>query len=157
MALRTIAILSPGDMGHGIGAALGRSGFDVITCLAGRSARTHQLAQRGGFRVVSTLDELVVEADIVLSILVPAQAERVAQAVYRRLQGSQIRRLCLRQRHRMRPIPEDMQQQVDRVAHVEPGVAVDVAVAVGLDAASCVDLQHDRDASHDEPRDDTDE
>ena len=83
MALRTIAILSPGDMGHGIGAALGRSGFDVITCLAGRSARTHQLAQQGGFRIVSTLDELVVEADIVLSILVPAQAECVAQTVAR--------------------------------------------------------------------------
>ena len=83
MALHTIAILSPGDMGHGIGAALGRSGFDVTTCLVGRSARTHQLAQQGGFRMVSTLDELVVEADIVLSILVPAQAERVAQAVAR--------------------------------------------------------------------------
>ena len=83
MALHTIAILSPGDMGHGIGAALGRSGFDVTTCLAGRSARTHQLAQQGGFRTVATLDELVVEADIVLSILVPAQAERVGQAVAR--------------------------------------------------------------------------
>tara|TARA_B110000116_G_scaffold242213_1_gene231330 strand:- start:2458 stop:3237 length:780 start_codon:yes stop_codon:yes gene_type:complete len=33
--------------------------------------------------MVSTLDELVVEADIVLSILVPAHAERVAQAVAR--------------------------------------------------------------------------
>ena len=33
--------------------------------------------------MVPTLDELVVEADIVLSILVPAEAERVARAVAR--------------------------------------------------------------------------
>ena len=33
MAIRTIAILSPGDMGTGFGRDLGRRGYDVITCL----------------------------------------------------------------------------------------------------------------------------
>ena len=35
MNLKTIAILSPGDMGHGVGKVLSEHGYDVITCLAG--------------------------------------------------------------------------------------------------------------------------
>jgi len=81
MAIKTIAILSPGDMGHGVGMALGKHGYDVITCLAGRSQRTRDLAQAGNFREVPTLEILLEEADLILSILVPAQAEGVAQSV----------------------------------------------------------------------------
>ncbi len=78
MSLRTIAILSPGDMGHGVGKALGEHGYDVITCLSGRSERTRVLAETGGFRDVSSLTDMVGEADIILSILVPAAAVGVA-------------------------------------------------------------------------------
>ena len=81
MAIKTIAILSPGDMGHGVGMALGKHGYDVITCLAGRSQRTRDLAQAGNFREVPTLEVLLEEADLILSILVPAHAEGVAQSV----------------------------------------------------------------------------
>ncbi|MCH7800055.1 MAG: NAD(P)-dependent oxidoreductase [Chloroflexi bacterium] len=81
MTLKTIAILSPGDMGHGVGMALGQHGYDIITCLAGRSQRTRELAQKGNFREVPTLDALVTEADLILSILVPSQAEGVARSV----------------------------------------------------------------------------
>ena len=87
---RSIAILSPGDMGHGIGAALGRNGFDVVTCLAGRSPRTAALAEQGGFRIVPTLSELVNEVDAVLSILVPAQAEALAADVARAFEQNRI-------------------------------------------------------------------
>lgn len=81
MTPRTIAILSPGDMGHSVGKILGQNGFDVITCLSGRSDRTKRLALEGNFRVVSSINELVEEADIVLSILVPAYAQSVAEEV----------------------------------------------------------------------------
>lgn len=37
MTQKTIAILRPGDMGGGVGAALARHGDDVIACVAGRS------------------------------------------------------------------------------------------------------------------------
>ena len=87
---RSIAILSPGDMGHGIGAALGRNGFDVVTCLSGRSPRTAALAEQGGFRIVPTLSELVNEVDAVLSILVPAQAEALAAEVAHAFEQSRI-------------------------------------------------------------------
>lgn len=81
MGLRSIAILSPGDMGGGVGAALARRGFDVITCLAGRGAETWARAEREGFRDLPDLEALAAEADLVLSILPPAAAPALAQEV----------------------------------------------------------------------------
>ncbi len=81
MTLKTIAILSPGDMGHGVGKALREHGYDTTTCLQGRSRRTKKLAAAGGFRIVETLEEMVSEADLIMSILVPAAAPGVAQDV----------------------------------------------------------------------------
>ena len=70
----TIAVLMPGDMGHATGAVLIQHGHDVITCLDGRSDHTKELAASAGFRDVGTLDAIVSEADLVLSILPPAAA-----------------------------------------------------------------------------------
>ena len=81
MALSTIAIMSPGDMGHGIGGTLGKHGYDVITCLDGRSDRTRRLANKAGFRIVQDLSALITEADLVLSILVPGHAMDLARQV----------------------------------------------------------------------------
>ena len=63
-----IAILMPGDMGHGVGRALRRHGHDVMTCLAGRSARTRGLAAAAGMRDAGNLETLVAEADLILSM-----------------------------------------------------------------------------------------
>lgn len=76
-----IGILSPGDMGHSIGATLGASGARVLTCLADRSERTRALARQAGFEDVPTLEDLVREAELLLCVLVPAEAPRVASAV----------------------------------------------------------------------------
>ena len=38
--INTVAIMSPGDMGHSVGLELKKHGIDVITCLEGRSDRT---------------------------------------------------------------------------------------------------------------------
>ena len=81
MSIKTIAIQSPGDMGHAVGRALGENGYDVITCLAGRSERTRELASKGKMRDVDSYETLVEAADIVLSILVPAQATGVATQI----------------------------------------------------------------------------
>ena len=81
MAIRTVAILSPGDMGHAVGRALGEHGLDVITCLQGRSERTKGLARQANIRDVPTLEEMVSEADLVLSILVQSEAIGVARTV----------------------------------------------------------------------------
>jgi 3-hydroxyisobutyrate dehydrogenase-like beta-hydroxyacid dehydrogenase len=87
MTIRTVAILSPGEMGSAIGRALHENGFDVITSLDGRSAPTKQRAAACGFRDVGTIDAALADADIVLCIMPPefgpATADLVAAAMRR--------------------------------------------------------------------------
>ncbi|UJR32917.1 hypothetical protein I4U23_020378 [Adineta vaga] len=78
----TIAILSPGDMGHSIGRALLDSNdknFRVITNLTGRSERTQKLSNSAGIIDVKTDEEIVKQADFIFSILVPSEATALAQ------------------------------------------------------------------------------
>ena len=82
----TIGILSPGDMGHTVGDVLHQNGLRVITCLEGRSQRTRQLAEKAGIVDVPTYPQFVTEADLILSIMVPAQAMAAASVVAEALQ-----------------------------------------------------------------------
>jgi len=81
----TIGIISPGDMGHAIGAVLRQHSLRILTNLQDRSARTAALAAQAGMADVADDQTLVREADILLSVLVPAQAyacaERIAAAM----------------------------------------------------------------------------
>ena len=77
----TIAILMPGDMGHAVGRVLREHGHDVITCLKGRGDHTRRLAEAAGFRNVASLNEVVEQAGLLLSILPPAAALDQAHAV----------------------------------------------------------------------------
>ena len=81
MAVETVAILSPGDMGSGVGHALREHEFDVITYLRGRSERTRRLAFNAGFRDVPTMGLLILQADLILCITAPDQAVAVAENV----------------------------------------------------------------------------
>ena len=45
MTIQCVAIISPGDMGHAVGRALGEHGRNVITCLAGRGEGSRQRAK----------------------------------------------------------------------------------------------------------------
>ena len=84
--LKTVGILSPGDMGHTVGDVLCQNGLRVVTCLDGRSPRTHQLAQKAGITDVPTYEQLITEADLILSIMVPAQAAAAAKVVAETMQ-----------------------------------------------------------------------
>lgn len=81
MSTFTVGLLSPGDMGHVVGQVAITSGARVITCLNGRSERTHKLAEIAGIEDVPTYSDLVREASLVICILVPAAAESVAARV----------------------------------------------------------------------------
>jgi 3-hydroxyisobutyrate dehydrogenase-like beta-hydroxyacid dehydrogenase len=76
-----VALLSPGDMGHSVGQVLVENGLRVITCLQGRSERTRGLAAEAGIEDVESYAEMVRQADLLLSIMVPAQAPRAAGRV----------------------------------------------------------------------------
>ena len=81
MTLKTVAILSPGDMGEGVAKSIMGQKIDVITVLAGRSDETRMRADRAGIREVSDLDTLVSEAELVISIMPPEHAEAIAAEV----------------------------------------------------------------------------
>jgi len=81
MPIETIAIMMPGDMGHSVGAALRAKGLRVVTCLDGRSERTRALAAKAGIEDLGDDAALVATADVLLSILVPAEAETLAQRI----------------------------------------------------------------------------
>ncbi len=79
--IKTVAIHSPGDMGNAVGKMLRNHGLRVIAALDERSERTRQLAANAGIADVGTIAQMVQDADIVLSILVPAQATAAAEQV----------------------------------------------------------------------------
>ena len=81
MTLRTIGIISAGDMGSAIGNILCCSGLDVVTPLDGRSDLTRARAAESGMRDVGSIKGCIHEADIVLSVLVPSESQSIANAV----------------------------------------------------------------------------
>jgi 3-hydroxyisobutyrate dehydrogenase-like beta-hydroxyacid dehydrogenase len=76
--MATVGIVSPGAMGSAVGSALRRGGARVVTTIAGRSERTAALARRAQLELLPDLEAVVREADVVLSIVPPAEAAEVA-------------------------------------------------------------------------------
>ena len=85
MPINTVAILSPGDMGHSVGQLLKQHELRVITCLAGRSARTRALSESAGIEDIPDFNNMVALSDIILSItvseVVPEVCNQVAAAL----------------------------------------------------------------------------
>ena len=85
MALNTVAILSPGDMGHAVGQTLREHEIRVVTCLTGRSGRTQVLSEKAGIEDVPNFAEMVAQSDLVMSMTVsgavPEICRQVAEAV----------------------------------------------------------------------------
>lgn len=79
----TIAVLHPGWMGAAIAAHLRARGLDVLWHPPGRGPRTQERARQVDLRPVPDFNELLAQADVLLSICPPAAAEQVARAVTR--------------------------------------------------------------------------
>ena len=80
-----VAIVAPGEMGSAIGRTLAAHGARISTSLAGRGRASAQRAQEAGFKVRTNDDDLVGEADYLLSVVPPgaalALAKRLAPAL----------------------------------------------------------------------------
>jgi len=74
MPIKTVAIQSPGDMGHGVGRVLAEGGYRVVSALDGRSERTRGLAKAAGIEDIGPLSALLEQVDVVLSIMRPDRA-----------------------------------------------------------------------------------
>lgn len=72
-------------MGHAVGREFRAGGLEMLTCLSGRSPRTCRMAELAGFKAVPSLEALVEQSELILSILVPEAALALAQEVARAL------------------------------------------------------------------------
>jgi 3-hydroxyisobutyrate dehydrogenase-like beta-hydroxyacid dehydrogenase len=77
----TIAILSIGQMGVGIASLLITHNYRVITNVSDRSTSTQERARAAKITCVDTDEELVQQADYILSIVPPRDAVATAQRV----------------------------------------------------------------------------
>ena len=85
MSIESVAILSPGDMGHAIDQLLRENELRVLTCLAGRSSRTKELSEKAGITDVPSINELVEQSDVLMSVTVseavPGLCREISDAV----------------------------------------------------------------------------
>jgi 3-hydroxyisobutyrate dehydrogenase-like beta-hydroxyacid dehydrogenase len=81
MSIKTIGLLSPGDMGNVVAKVLQSHGLRVLTCLKGRSERTCMLAREANIGALPTYEELVSETEMLLCIVVPEAALSTARLV----------------------------------------------------------------------------
>ena len=81
MTIQSVGILSPGEMGQAIAAVLAQHGLRTLAALDNRSDRTRQLAAEVQIQDVGSLKNLVTEADVVLSVLVPSAATAAAEQI----------------------------------------------------------------------------
>jgi 3-hydroxyisobutyrate dehydrogenase-like beta-hydroxyacid dehydrogenase len=81
MTGRTIGILHPGEMGAAIGQCLVEQGHTVLWVAAGRSPATAARAKAAGLTDAGSLDALLGQAEVVLSVCPPQAAQAVAGEV----------------------------------------------------------------------------
>lgn len=85
MAFQRIGILSIGEMGYHWARLLASHEVEVLTYTKGRSEVTRKRAENAGVRFVPSLARLVSESDLVVSVVVPSAAKRVAAKVAKAL------------------------------------------------------------------------
>ncbi len=78
---RTIALVHPGEMGISVAACLLRRSHRVLWCGEGRSSATRLRAESFGLVEMPSLQAMVAEADVVISLVPPAEALGMARAV----------------------------------------------------------------------------
>ncbi|HUK40504.1 MAG TPA: NAD(P)-binding domain-containing protein, partial [Candidatus Acidoferrales bacterium] len=78
MAFHKIGILSIGEMGYHWAKILTARGVEVMTFAGDRSETTRQRAENVGVKCLPSMNQLVQEADLIVSIVVPSAAKKVA-------------------------------------------------------------------------------
>jgi 3-hydroxyisobutyrate dehydrogenase-like beta-hydroxyacid dehydrogenase len=81
MQIRSVGVVSPGDMGQAIAGRLKEAGLNVHTALDGRSERTKALARAAGLADCGSMEKLVAACELVISVINPGEALNVAREV----------------------------------------------------------------------------
>lgn len=83
--MKRVGILSIGEMGYHWARLLGSHGVEVLTYAKGRSEVTTKRAANAGVRLIPSMRNLLEQSDIVVSVVVPMAARRVASQVAKAL------------------------------------------------------------------------
>jgi 3-hydroxyisobutyrate dehydrogenase-like beta-hydroxyacid dehydrogenase len=75
----TVGILYCGEMGSAFGKLLRKGGMRVITTCQGRSRATEERARSSGIEILPKLDDVIAQAHIVFSFVLPSAAVDVAR------------------------------------------------------------------------------
>ena len=78
MSFHSIGILSVGEMGYHWAKLLKSNGADVLTVLEERSDITRQRSENAGIKSVPSLADLIMETELVVSVVVPSAASPLA-------------------------------------------------------------------------------
>jgi len=81
MPLQKIGILSIGEMGYHWARMLAARGVEVLSYLKDRGETTRKRAENAGVKPSPSIARLIQEADLIVSIVVPSAATRVATRV----------------------------------------------------------------------------
>jgi 3-hydroxyisobutyrate dehydrogenase-like beta-hydroxyacid dehydrogenase len=74
MKIEKVGLMTPGDMGQAVAMQIKARGFTVCTALDKRSERSRKLARDAGLTDVGSIERLVNECDVVLSVMNPGSA-----------------------------------------------------------------------------------
>jgi len=107
MAFQRIGILSIGEMGYHWAKILTSRGIEVLTYAKDRSETTRKRAENVGVKCVSSTAALVKDADLIVSIVVPSAAKRVATKVAKAAAKSGRRNLLYLDANAISPMTAD--------------------------------------------------
>jgi len=88
LKIRKVGLMSPGDMGQALAIQIQAEGLNVYTALEHRSERTRALAREAALTDVGSLDRLVTECDVVLSVINPGAALDLARELANALRAA---------------------------------------------------------------------
>lgn len=86
--MKCIGLLSPGEMGSAVARRLLSREYRVVTCVTGRSEDTARRAKEAGLDCLSSLDDVIRCADLVISLVTPFGATPLAQDVAASVKGT---------------------------------------------------------------------
>ena len=107
MAFERIGILSIGEMGYHWAKILTGRGVEVLTYAKDRSETTRERAENVGVKCVPSTAALVKDADLIVSIVVPSAAKRVATKVAKAAAKSGRRNLLYLDANAISPMTAD--------------------------------------------------
>ena len=88
MKFEKVGLMTPGDMGQGVAIQIKARGFTVCTALGQRSERSRTLAREAGLTDLGSVERLIEECDVVLSVMNPGAAVDFARDAAQALRAS---------------------------------------------------------------------